>query len=117
MKKTFKKIAASVMSAATLIVGTVGMTVSAYSPTITRNFTVGNSTATATSYRCSTFASSSTSLSGGRCSITLTYAGKTDSRSNYVNSVSVKIEGSGSSANSTHSANKGGYSNSTNISC
>ena len=51
MKKTFKKIAASVMAAATLAVGSVGMTASAYSPTVTRSFDFDGATVTGTHYR------------------------------------------------------------------
>lgn len=116
MNKTFKKITASVMAVTSLAVGMTGISASAYSPTITKNFTVGNSTATATAYKDSTHALASTSLSGGRCNVTLTYCGKTASYSNYINETpNAEITGSSGTAQSTHSASKGGYSNSTSI--
>lgn len=101
------------MAIATLAIGTVGMSVSAYAPTITRNFTVGNSTATGTLYRDSTQATAKTSLSGGRCSVTLIYCGKSVSYSDYISATPLaNIQGSSGSASSTHYASKGGYSNS-----
>lgn len=80
MKKTFKKIAASVMTAATLAVGTVGMTASAYSPTITKSFGSG---ATATLYADGSYAYATTSRSGKDCTVTVTYHGTSKSGSGY----------------------------------
>ena len=47
MKKSFKKIAASIMAVSAIAVGAVSMTASAYSPTITKSF---GSSAKATLY-------------------------------------------------------------------
>ena len=105
MKKTFKKIAASVMAAATLAVGSVGMTASAYSPTITKSFGSG---ATATLYADGSQGTASTSKSGVDCSVTLTYNGQSKPGYGY-GYASAYIKGSGSvSAHSYHSA--GSYS-------
>lgn len=111
MKKTFKKIAASVMAVATLAIGAVGMTASAYSPTITRSFGSG---ATATLYADSSYAYGTTTCSGKDCTVSVTYHGttKTGSGYGYANAHN-NASGSGSRASSYHTA--GG--NSTSITC
>lgn len=102
MKKTFKKIAASVMAAATLAVGTVGMTASAYSPTITKSFGSG---ATATLYADGSFAYGTTSCSGKDCTVSVTYHGTTKYGSGYgYANARNTASGSGSSASSYHTA-------------
>lgn len=53
MKKSFKKIAASIMAVSAIAVGAVSMTASAYSPTITKSF---GSSAKATLYADSSYA-------------------------------------------------------------
>ena len=116
MNKTFKKIASSFVAVTTLAVSMIGMNVSAYSPTITKNFIVGNSTATATAFKDSAHAIANTALSGERCNVTLTYCGKTALYSNDLNKTpNADISGSSGTARSSHSAAKGGYSNSTSI--
>lgn len=116
MSNKLKKIAASVIAAATLAVGATGISASAYAPTITRNFTVGNSTATATAFRDSSHAYAKTALSGGRCDVYLSFCGKTASYTNYLNSTpNANINGTSGTATSSHSASKGGFSNSTKI--
>ena len=73
MKKTFKKIAASVMAAATLAVGSVGMTASAYSPTISKTV----SGVKGTLYSETSYGYATTSCSGTRCYVKLNHGGVT----------------------------------------
>lgn len=106
MKKSFKKIAASIMAVSAIAVGAVSMTASAYSPTITKSF---GSSAKATLYADSSYAYGTTTCSGKDCTVSVTYHGTTKYGSaNAKNSAS----GSGTRASSYHTA--GGYS--TNIS-
>ena len=116
MSNKLRKIAASVMAVATLTTSAMGINAIAYAPTITRNFTVGNSTATATAFRDSTHAYAKTALSGGRCDVYLSFCGKTASYTYYLNTTpNANINGTSGTASSSHSASKGGFSNSTNI--
>ncbi len=111
-----KKVAAGILAAVSLAACVGGMSANAYSPTVTKNFTVGNSTATAIAYRDSSYASAQTKLSGGKCDVSLTYCGKTVSYTNYISSTpTAKINGSNGLASSTHKASKGGFSNSTSL--
>ena len=97
MKKSFKKIAASIMAVSAIAVGAVSMTASAYSPTITKSF---GSSAKATLYADSSYAYGTTTCSG-----------KDGSGYGYANAKN-SASGSGTRASSYHTA--GGYS--TNIS-
>ena len=111
-----KKVAAGILAAVSLAACVGGMSASAYSPTITKNFTVGNSTATAIAYRDSSYASAQTKLSGGRCDVTLKYCSKTVSYSNYISQTpTAKIDGSSGLAASTHKASKGGFDNTVSL--
>lgn len=113
----FKKNVTAVIAAVSLAASVIGnMSANAYSPTVTKNFTVGNSTATAIAYRDSSYACAHTKLSGGKCDVSLTYCGKTVSYTNYISSTpTAKINGSNGLASSTHKASKGGFSNSTSL--
>ncbi|MBP1547845.1 MAG: hypothetical protein J6A37_14780 [Oscillospiraceae bacterium] len=108
MSNKIKKIAASFMAVAALTTGAMGITASAYSPTITRNFGDG---ATATLYADSTYAYGTTTCSGVDCAVSVTYHGTTKSGYGYgYANVHNDASGSGSSASSYHAA--GGYTTS-----
>ena len=113
----FKKNVTAVIAAVSLAASVIGnMSANAYSPTVTKNFTVGNSTATAIAYRDSSYASAQTKLSGGRCDVTLKYCSKTVSYSNYISQTpTAKIDGSSGLAASTHKASKGGFDNTVSL--
>ena len=80
MKKSFKKIAASIMAVSAIAVGAVSMTASAYSPTITKSF---GSSAKATLYADSSYAYGTTTCSGKDCTVSVTYHGTTKYGSGY----------------------------------
>lgn len=110
MKKSFKKIAASIMAVSAIAVGAVSMTASAYSPTITKSF---GSSAKATLYADSSYAYGTTTCSGKDCTVSVTYHGTTKYGSGYgYANAKNSASGSGTRASSYHTA--GGYS--TNIS-
>ena len=115
--KKFKKAVAGFLAVVSMVTCVAGMRSSAaYYPTITKNFIVGNSTATAVAYRDSSHATASTKLSGGRCDVKLKYCGKTASYSNYINATpTAMITGSRGTASTEHRASKGGFSNSTSL--
>ena len=109
-KKSFKKIAASIMAVSAIAVGAVSMTASAYSPTITKSF---GSSAKATLYADSSYAYGTTTCSGKDCTVSVTYHGTTKYGSGYgYANAKNSASGSGTRASSYHTA--GGYS--TNIS-
>lgn len=102
MKKSFKKFAALVMAVSALAVSAVGITASAYSPTITKSFGSG---ATATLYADNSYAYGTTKCSGKDCTVSVTYHGSTKSGSGYgYANVNNSTTGSGSRATSYHTA-------------
>ncbi len=113
--KKFKKIMAAVMATAAMAISVTSLSASAYSPTITKSFLVGSVYANAEQYHDSSQANASTSLSGGHCSVSLSFAGQTASRTNVRSNAYVQITGRGSKASSSHSATLNGYSGSTSI--
>ncbi len=121
MKKTFKKIASSVMAAATLAVGMTGMTASAYAPTISKNFGVGSYSATASLYRDSSQAVAKVTLSGASSlsvSVSVTGTVSETTTSGSVASGYKRIAKTGrniTSARGSYSASKGGSKGSTSI--
>lgn len=108
MSNKLRKIAASVMAVATLTTGAMGISASAYSPTISKSFGVS---ATATLYADTGYAYATTSCSGKDCTVSVTYHGTTKSGYGYgYANVNNSASGSGSKANSYHAA--GGYTTS-----
>ena len=98
--KKFKKVAAGILAAISVATCVVGMSASAYSPTITGTFKVGNGSATKTLYADTSYAKATLQLSNGgshsHVYVQLSYAGNT-SYSNGVSSVSVRQDGNGKS--------------------
>lgn len=79
-----------------------------------RSFKVGNEYASANGYRGNSSASAGTTLSNAFCGVTLIFAGDSESDLG-TGRCSVSVSGYGSSATSTHTASKGGYSGSASM--
>ncbi len=113
-----KKIFIVAVAAVSFLSTVSGMSASArrYTPTLTTRFLVGSTYATGTLFCDGSYASASTSLSGAKCSVTLSCGNATASRSNVRSSASVKIDSVTSTrASSTHSATLNGYSGSSSL--
>lgn len=77
-----KKLAVSAIAIAAVASGVFGMSANAYSPTITKTFTVGNGTVTATQYSDTSHSTGTIALNDGgnhsAVSIKMTYSGITN---------------------------------------
>jgi hypothetical protein len=90
------------MAVVTLTTSAMGISASAYSPTITKSF---GSSATATLYADTSYAYATTTCSGKDCTVSVTYHGTTKSGYGYgYANVKNSASGSGSKANSYHAA-------------
>ncbi len=118
--KKIKKAMACLIAATTMAVSITSMSAEAYAPTVSQTFSVGPYTATATIYKDSTCASASTSLANAtNLTVSLTVTGTVTSTttSDPSNSSyqSISKYGTISSARSAHTAIKGGYAGSKNL--
>lgn len=110
-----KKMAAGILAAFSMATCVAGMSASAFEAS--RSFPIGTKYetyyyATAVGSKGDTSASAGTVLAGGQCGVTISYGGKSDSKTGYGSAHTDRISGSGM-ANSSHTASKGGYYGST----
>ena len=109
--KKIKKIVAAVMAATTMAVCVSSLTANA---DVYRSFKVGTEYASANGFRGTSSASAGTTLKNAFCGVTVIFGGNSDSDI-AVSSCYVGVSGYGTSAKSTHTAQKGGYSGSTSM--